>query len=295
MGEAEYVYPNVTEMEQRGGLLDRWYSAVSLSCSVVEVPADLIKNKTEVEHTGQNIGAFLTRSSIELLYRQDRSVPVDLRYTFHTDPSLPRTDRHGRRIVPQLRWHDRDWVNGYLEMLLGIADQLGASPYAIEIYPGDRKNTGAHILRAMVVVSGAFENAFGAAPLLLLVNRADQSLFTGSQIRSFWTNLTANSPEIADTAGIALNVRELHAAMGDEFLTALDTIPPESLRAFHIRGGREPPGMAGIPWVRVFAYIHGLPRDYFIKPDVYQRSRVEGVVGFCREMLRRVGKKPLPV
>jgi hypothetical protein len=295
MGEVEYVYPNVTEMEQRGGFLDRWLSATSLSCSIVEVPADLIKNKTEAERTGQDIGTFLTPSSIELLYRQDRSVPADLRYTFHTDPSLSRTDRHGRRIVPQLRWYDSDWVNAYLDMLFAIADHLGTSPYAIEIYPGDRKNTGAHILRAMVLISSAFENAFGAAPLLLLVNRADQSIFTGSQIRSFWTNLTATSPEIVDTAGVALNIQEFHAATGSDFLKSLDTIPADSLRAFHIRDGREEPGKAGIPWVRVFTYIHRLPRDCFIKPDVYQRSRVESVLGFCRGMLHRVEKEPFPV
>lgn len=179
-------------------------------------------------------------------------------------------------------------------MLLAVADRLGTPPYAIEIYPGNRKNTGSVLLRAMTLLSGAFENAFGAAPLLLLVNRADQSISTGSQLRSFWTLLAATCPEIAATAGVALNLREFHAAVRSDLLTDLDIIPSESLRAFHIRTGREPHGAAEIPWERVFARIRAVPHEYLIKPDVYQRSRVESVIGFCRGMLQRAEEELFP-
>ncbi|MDN7023858.1 hypothetical protein FGU65_02950 [Methanoculleus sp. FWC-SCC1] len=294
MGEAQYVYPNVTETEQRGGLLDRWGPATALSCSVVEVPADRIKNRTEVERTGQEIGDFLTRSSIECLYRQDISLPADLRYSLHTDPAIPRVDRHGRRITPPLRWYDGAWAGEYTDMLLAVADRLGTPPYAIEIYPGDRKNTGSVLLRAMILLSGVFESAFGAAPLLLLVNRADQSISTGSQLRSFWTLLAATCPEIVDTAGVALNLRELHAAARGDLINDLEIIPAESLRGFHIRNGRELHEAAEIPWERVFVSIRALPREYLIKPDVYQRSRVESVIGFCRGMLHRAERELFP-
>ncbi len=70
MPRIHYVYPNITELAQRGGLAGRWRLAAPLGGTHVEVPADFIKNRTEVERTGQDIGAFLSWSSIELLYER---------------------------------------------------------------------------------------------------------------------------------------------------------------------------------------------------------------------------------
>ncbi len=89
MAQAHFVYPNVTEFEQRGGLAERWARARDIGCDIVEVPADLIKNKTEVERTGQDIGSFLTQSSIELLYRRDLPIPGDLKYLAPYRPVNP--------------------------------------------------------------------------------------------------------------------------------------------------------------------------------------------------------------
>jgi len=55
----QYVYPNVSGISQRGGLLERWNLAKQNGCDLIEVPADFVKNKTEIEKTGLNLGEFL--------------------------------------------------------------------------------------------------------------------------------------------------------------------------------------------------------------------------------------------
>ncbi|WP_243670725.1 hypothetical protein [Methanoculleus chikugoensis] len=151
MPGADYIYPNVTEAAQRGGgFLERWHLAEPLGCRYIEIPADFIKNQTEVERTGgQEIGSMLTRSSVELLYEQDAALPGTLRYLLHTEPAIPRrTPPHGRQATASLRWRDPGWVAGFGgDMLLEIEDVLGIPPEIIEIHPpGDRRNTHADIV-----------------------------------------------------------------------------------------------------------------------------------------------------
>ena len=49
MVKVSYVYPNVSGILQRGGLLERWKLAKKLGCTYIEIPADFIKNKTEIK------------------------------------------------------------------------------------------------------------------------------------------------------------------------------------------------------------------------------------------------------
>lgn len=44
--QVSYVYPNVSGISQRGGLLERWEPAKINNCEFIEIPADFIKNKT---------------------------------------------------------------------------------------------------------------------------------------------------------------------------------------------------------------------------------------------------------
>lgn len=294
MARVHFVYPNVTELKQRGGLIERWERARNARCDIVEVPADLIKNKTEVERTGQDVGAFLTQSSIELLYQRDRPVPADLKYSLHTDPSIPRNDRHGRRIVPPLRWHDPAWVSAYADMLLGLSDYLGTSPHAVEIYSGDRKNTVADIVRAIAVLSGAYLDALGSSPIFLLVNRAEQAVFSETQLRSFWLHLTDHCPDIETFAGVALDIRQFRIAKGDESTAAFARIFPESLKGFHMPAGPREPGNESTFWDSVSATMLSLRHEFFVKPDVIQQSRVEDGVRFAAGMLRRAGRELPP-
>ena len=286
MPDADYIYPNVTEVAQRGGLLERWRLAEPLGCTYIEVPADFIKNKTEVERTGQDIGSMLGRSSIEHLYEQDADIPGSLRYLLHTEPAIPRRDQHGRLVLADLRWRDPEWVIALGDMLLEIEDFLGIPPDIIEIHPGGRKNTHADIAMAMHTLIAAHQNAFGVKPLVLLENHTDQSISTGNQIRAFWAVLTELHPDIAGSAGIALDPWQFYAATREDFLGSLRQVPPGALQAFHIHTDLNPPSATdGMPWPQVFSVIGSLPERPCIKPVVYQKSRVARAIAFCDEML----------
>ncbi|ABN57644.1 MULTISPECIES: hypothetical protein [Methanoculleus] len=286
MPGADYIYPNVTEVTQRGGLLERWRLAEPLGCAYIEIPADFVKNKTEVERTGQEIGSILNRSSVELLYEQDTALPGNLRYLLHTEPAIPRRDPHGRQTTANLRWRDPGWVADFGDMLLEIEDFLGIPPEIIEIHPGDRRNTHADIVTAMHALIAAHWNAFGTEPLVLLEHHKDQSISTGSQIRSFWATLKDIHPEIAGLAGIALDPWHLHAAAKEDFPGSLGEVPPDSLRAFHIHNDLRPPSPEDrVPWPQVFGMIADVSKTPRIKPVVYQKSRVPAAINFCREML----------
>ncbi|WP_292520502.1 hypothetical protein [Methanoculleus sp.] len=286
MPGADYIYPNVTEIARRGGLLERWHLAETFGCTFVEIPADFIKNRTEVERTGQEIGSMLNRSSVEHLYEQDTGLPGSLAYVLHTEPAIPRKDQHGRGVRAELRWRDQDWVIAFGDMLLEIEDYLGVPPDIVEIHPGDRKNTPSDIVSAMHTLITAHWNAFGVEPLVLVENHSDQSISTAGQMRKLWTTLKEADPEIADLAGIALDPWHLYAAGKDEFPGSLGAIPREALRAFHIHNDLLPPSATDpIPWPEVFSVIREAPERPCIKPAVYQKNRVAEAIAFCNEML----------
>lgn len=286
MAGADYIYPNVTEVARRGGLLERWRLAEPLGCAYIEIPADFVKNRTEVERTGQEIGSMLTRSSVEHLYEQDTALPGSLRYVLHTEPAIPRKDLYGRQVTAKLRWRDPDWVVTFGDMLLEIEDFLGIPPEVIEIHPGGRKNTHADIVTAIHTLITAHWNAFEVEPLVLLEHHRDQGVSTGSQIKAFWTALKKIHPEMAGLAGIALDPWHLHATAREDFSRALGEIPPDALRAFHIHSDLHPPSVSDeVPWPQVFPLIGSLPGRPLIKPVVYQKSRVPEAIAFCEEML----------
>ncbi len=67
--KVSYVFPNVSDIRQRGSLYDRWILAEKYNCDYIEVPADFIKNKTEIQKTGLGICEFLDKKAIATLYQ----------------------------------------------------------------------------------------------------------------------------------------------------------------------------------------------------------------------------------
>ena len=130
-----YVYPNVCEIKQRGGLLERWQLATKLKCKYIEIPCDLIKNKTEEEKTKLLIGHFLTNEAIEALYTKDSYQPSNLKYILHTEPSLPRIDSYGLPHQVPLQWYNNEWVNKYTKMMISLSKFFKYPPSIIEIHP----------------------------------------------------------------------------------------------------------------------------------------------------------------
>ena len=104
-------------------------------------------------------------------------------------------------------------------------------PEIIEIHPGDRRNTHADIVAGMHALIAAHWNAFGAEPLVLLEHHKDQSISTGSQMRSFWAVLRI----FIRIAGWRDSARPLalHAAT-ERVPRSLGEVPLDALQAFHI-------------------------------------------------------------
>jgi hypothetical protein len=137
-----FVYPNTSELNRRGrgSLSSRQILAERTGCIIIEMPADFIKNKTECNLTGFPLGSFLDQRAIQLLYEPPVE-PAEIDYILHTEPSLPRTDGYGLSNQAPLRWYDQDWVEHFIEMTISIAQYLKSLPLAIEIHPGDRRNS----------------------------------------------------------------------------------------------------------------------------------------------------------
>ncbi len=149
-----FVFPNLSDIQQRGGLASRLELARDLGCEYLEIPADFIKNKSEVERTGLEMGSPLTPAAIAELYDAEAG-PTPLPYILHTEPSLSRMDAYGVRSQARLCWYDTGWVEALIEMIVGIAEQLSAAPAAVEIHPGDRRNCEKDLVRAMIAIRAA--------------------------------------------------------------------------------------------------------------------------------------------
>ena len=80
MVKVSYVYPNVSGIVQRGGLLERWKLAKKLGYAYIEIPADFVKNKTQIKKTGLKLGSFLNESAIHILYKKDYRIPQELKF-----------------------------------------------------------------------------------------------------------------------------------------------------------------------------------------------------------------------
>jgi len=137
MVNISYVYPNVCEIPQRDGLLGRWRLAKELGCDYIEVPADFIKNKTEMEKTNLSLGDFLTIEAVGRLYRKSYDVPQELKYVRHTEPSLTRHDSYGMSHQAQLKWYDNGWIEKFVSMVISISKFFGLPAAVIEIHPGE--------------------------------------------------------------------------------------------------------------------------------------------------------------
>ena len=92
--KVSYVYPNTSDLNRggRGGLSARFELAQSAGCKFIEMPADFIKNKTEIQLTGLDLGSTLTKEGVATLY-EPGSPSRDLAYILHTYGTLPSSNR----------------------------------------------------------------------------------------------------------------------------------------------------------------------------------------------------------
>ena len=284
MPTISYVYPNVSGIAQRGSLGERWELAEPLGCTYVEMPADFIKNRTEVRKTNLEICSVLTPGAIEMLYEAD-SQPGG-RYILRTEPSLPRTDGCCLRSQAPLRWYDAGWRKSFIMMVIGISAHLGLPPAKIEIHPGDRRNSYADIANGVNELIEGFAAVFGCEPEILLENRTGQCVQDGTQVREFWECVEENYPDLAGRAGIVLDVQQLYTVKKQAFLDSFDEIPVQALKGFHIHAKHRVPSIDDpVPWQEVFLRIGKISQDIIINPEIHHKRRVFDAIRFCREML----------
>ena len=178
MANVSYVYPNVSGISQRGELLERWQLAKKLGCKYIEVPADFIKNKTEMERTGLNLGDFLEEEAIVVLYKKDYYIPQKLKYILHTEPSLVRRDGYGLSYQAPLEWYDKKWRRKFVSLVISISNFFGISAAAIEIHPGDRRNSFRDIVASIGFLLDKYHQKFKVEPLVLVEKNKKSSATT---------------------------------------------------------------------------------------------------------------------
>jgi hypothetical protein len=282
----EFVYPNTAEISLRGSLEERRALAGATGCSLIEVPADMIKNATESAVTGQGLCTFLNKKSIELLYKKSGRSLEKIRYILHTEPSIPRHDEYGICMQVPIRWYDPGWVSLFTQMVVEISNVLTIPAEKIEIHPGDCRNSFSDIVMAIRKIQEGYDHAFGAVPEILIENRTGQVISTGEEIAQFWDYLTMQDPGMEKSAGIILDVQQLKTVTKNRFTVSFSKIPGECLKGFHIHTLHRPPKASdGIPWSLVFQKIAGLPQDLIINPEIHHNNKVPEVIAFCKEMI----------
>lgn len=287
MVNPSYVFPNVSGIRQRGGLLERWAYASELGCEYVEVPADFIKNKTETEKTGLELCAFLTDDAIVALYQKDAPYSPQLKYILHTEPSLPRNDGYGISNQAHIKWYDSDWVARFIDMTISISRYIGLPASVIEIHPGDRRNSFANVIDSIKVLLDKYRAEFGVDVTILLENRTGQFISSGQDIANFWEVVPSHNPGIQDNFGVILDIQQLYTVTKADFIDELNLIPNDCIKGLHIHTKHRLPSYNDeIPWKLVFSKMAGIDHKVIINPEIHHKNRVKDVIEFCDGMLR---------
>jgi len=284
-----YVFPNISVFNRngRGGLHKRAEVASSQHCNFIEVPADFIKNKTEVRITGKALGSTLAIEDVQRLYAPG-APPGGIKYILHTEPSLSRRDGVGGSITPPLRWNDRKWVDAFVRMLVAISKRFGTPPAGIEIHPGGRNNTNENLIRSIISIRTQFEKTFKIAPFIVVENRTGQFVSNGEQIAVLWGEILSTGKALIDSVGVVLDIQQLYTVTKNDFENQLNLIPPGAVKGLHVHYRHRTPSLENeIPWKIVFAWLAEMRRDIFINPEVHHHAQAVDTMKFCGRMIGR--------
>ncbi len=284
-----YVFPNISTFNRngRGGLHKRYKIAVDHGCSLIEVPADFVKNKTEVQLTGKKLGSVLSAQDIQKLY-ESGTPSKNIKYILHTEPQVSRRNGKGASCTPQLQWNNQKWVRDFANMAISISKIFGVPPAGIEIHPGGRHNTYSDIVRSIITIRELFKNSFNTIPFVVLENRTGQIVSNGEQIHDFWQVLLFKNKSLSKDVGIVLDIQQLYTVTKNDFLKQLNFIPHESVKGLHIHCKHRTPSVENkIPWAKVFAWIGKIKHKIFLNPEVHHHSQAIDTISFCNEMMKK--------
>jgi len=282
-----YVFPNISTFNRngRGGLHQRYEIAEAHGCSFIEVPADFIKNKTEVQLTGKELGSILSAQDIQRLY-ETGTPSKEIKYILHTEPQLSRRNEKGSTCTPQLKWNDRKWVQDFANMAVAISKRFGVPPAGIEIHPGGRNNSYSDIVLSITTIRESFEKSFNSIPFVVLENRTGQFVSNGQQILELWRALLFENQNLRKHVGIVLDIQQLYTVTKNDFLSQLGYIPHESIKGLHIHCRHRTPSVEDdIPWVKVFTWLGEIEHEIFVNPEVHHHSHAKDTISFCNVMM----------
>lgn len=301
-----FTYPNISPFNRngRGGMVQRQNALRKINkkynttdFQLIEIPADFIKNKTEIKKTGRKICSFIDHEFVKRLYKPG-FLDKNIKYVLHTDPALERRIYDNQRVLkckctPQLKWYNTDWIKKFTEQLCNIIDFFEITPYAIEIHPGNYENGKNNIhtfSKAIEILHKSFENKYQEEILIFIENRTGQHIKDGNDIKEFWNNFMKEYPDLTSKTGIILDIQQFYTVNRSNFITEFSKIPKESLFGVHIHKGRhqvpEPDDL--IPWKYVSQEISNLgnfTRPLHVLPEVHHSKNVEATYEFCKNYL----------
>jgi hypothetical protein len=290
---SSYVFPNISTFNRngRGGLQQRYKIAESCGCSFVEVPADFIKNKTEVQITKRELGSILSIQDIQKLYVSG-TPSKHISYILHTEPQLSRHNGKGAYCTPQLHWDDQEWVQDFCNMIVAISERFAVPPTGIEIHPGGRHNTYSDIFSSIITIREAFQKNFNTIPFIVIENRTGQFISNGEQMHEFWQALLSENHNLRKDVGIVLDIQQLYTVTKDDLLKHLNHIPKESVKGLHIHCRHRTPSLDNkIPWEQVFTWLGEIEHEIFLNPEVHHFYQAKETISFCNEMIKRTQQR----
>lgn len=276
MAAFELVLPNLARLPQRGDLRARWALANELGLDVVELPADLVKNRREERITGIPIGGFLGPEAVDVLYSPG---PPEARYVLHTDPGIPRRD--GTMFIPELRWGEKGWTSGYADSLGLTARRLGPAPLMIEVHSG-RHCDLEQVIEAAAGLAKAMRSRCGKEVMVGVENKVGQIMATGEDMARAGDLMDLSGE---DALGIVLDVPNLWKSRGRRAPEDLDVVPIRRLLGVHVHDRHRPPDPGGqIDWEAVADLLERTD-GALINPEVFHRRDLVATLEFIRERL----------
>lgn len=280
--------------ELRGGLISRWKEAKLLGCGFIEVPANFIKNANEERITGIGVTQIPTKEAIDSLYIHTGTVPDELKYIMHTEPSFPLEDANGvTQPAANLKWHDKDWVNRFTQMLIMISERLGKPASIIELHPGSNDSvTMKDIACSIKAIREMYGDHFGGLyPAIVLENRNRSIIENGQQLSELWTAMNQHVPELCNTCGIVLDFSVLFNVTRrrkESFQEYIDAVPVDGIKGVHVHTFHDAPSRDDpVPWDSAFKKVREIPHEFFINTEIHHKNKVRESIKFCEDFYNK--------
>jgi sugar phosphate isomerase/epimerase len=263
-------------------LAERSSLAEELGCDTLEIPADLIKNPTEEDLTGQPIGGVPSNDSVSKLYRHGL---YGTKLILHTDPGILRHDHNGKIVIPKLRWGDPEWCDRYGKSVGKMVANLEGEVVGVEVHPGNEEGSLEDLARGIVDFSHGVRSVAGKQPLFLIENKYRQRVERIETMIELIDRLPHN-----EHFDLVIDVMNLWKTYRSRMPEAISSIPWVHVRALHLHfSHRAPSNDDPVGWPAIFEEVRGQPRSMFLNPEVFHTSELEKALSFIKGCVENEG------